>query len=134
MTYGDDVVRVHDPSTIRPLHAWVLVREEPPPTATPSGLIVIPDTSKYQGRMSVIGRVIAHGPGRDKSGNWWETPEPGSYVVYPILAHEPTTQRRFQAIIRDEGGDTKALYYFVHAMDLVLCIELEEGESLPLVS
>lgn len=130
----EDIVRIHDPSTIRPLHAWVLVREEPPPTSTPSGLIVIPGTSEYQGRRSVIGRVIAGGLGRDKSGDWWEIPPPGSYVIYPILAHNPTTQKRFQAMIRDEDDDPKALYYFVHAMDLVVCIELEEGESLPLVS
>jgi len=122
----------YPPSSIRPMHAWVLVREDPDPTVTPGGLI-IPGTSEYQGRRNVKATVIRSGPGRDKSGRLWEMPAPGSRIFFPILAHKPDTQVRIMSTIFDpEHPDAR--HYLVHASDTLGRLDPEyEGEPEPRV-
>lgn len=122
----------HPPSAVIPLHAWVLIREDPDPAVTPGGL-VIPGNSEYQGRRMSKGTVIASGPGRDKAGRLWEMPAVGARICFPVLAHNPDTTRRTMDLILDED-DPEARYYLLHASDaLIELVPSHPGEPEPLV-
>ena len=121
-----------DPHTVRPLHAWILVREDDNPTVTAGG-IIIPETSRYQGRRNTKGDVIAVGNGISKPSREggpstrWEMPKPGERIAFPILAHLPDTQKRFQGLFKLED-DSGGRYFFLHAMDVLFAWDPKDGE------
>lgn len=115
-----------DPSDVRPLWAWVLLREDPPPDRT-SGGIIIPETSPYQGRRIAKGTVLRVGNGIGKQGIRWEMPPVGSRIILPILAHNPDTQQKLQELFRLKE-DQGARYYMVHSMDILAYWDSSEGD------
>lgn len=122
-----------DPRTVRPLHAWILIREDDDPATTESGLIIIPESSRYQGRRNTKGTVIAVGDGWAKplkeggKPYHWEMPVPGDRIAFPILAHMPDTQQKFQGLFKLED-DRGGRYYFLHSMDALFSWDPKDGE------
>ena len=122
-----------DPHKVHPLHAWILVREDPDPSKTPSGLLFIPQTSKLQGRRNSKATVIAVGDGLAKPAFEggpqirWEMPIPGERIAFPVLAHLPDTQQKFQKMFRMED-EVGFRYYFIHAIDVLFAWDPKDGE------
>jgi co-chaperonin GroES (HSP10) len=115
-----------NPTDVRPLWAWVLLREDPAPTETTGG-IIIPATSEYQGRRMVKGTVLRVGNGIGKQEVRWEMPQPGWRIVITILAHNPDTQKKLQELFKLEE-DKGARYYMIHSMDILVSWDPAEGE------
>jgi len=105
-----------DPYEFSPLHAWVLVKQDDDPVATPGG-IIIPDNSKTRGRKIASGEVIAVGGGRGKDC-LWDMPSPGSRIAFSVIANFPDTQQAIQSRFGVRDGNIK--YFLVHGMDVLL--------------
>ncbi len=114
-----------DPVKVRPLWAWVLLREDPPPTQSAGG-ILFPDNSRHHGRKMVKGTVLRVGNGIGKD-HTWSMPQVGWRIIIPLLAHNPDTQKKLQDLFKLEE-DRGARYYMIHSMDILATWDPAEGD------